>query len=188
MGTAGGLPSDRPILVGILLKRVLYEPTTILMAASAAFSVIGGIAQGSSQARQGESEAAYLRQQEEQERIALARDVADYDKETTRALARTRAVVAAQGGDTTTGDALELFSYQAGVLGENRQRLINDSDARIRSLQQRQTSAIEAGKSAQWASIFSGFGKGLSTGVSLFSGPKVPTIGAGRSADPTRRA
>lgn len=169
------------------MKRVLYDPMTMLTAASAAFSLIGGVVQGIGQKSQGEAEAAYLREQAEQERLALDRDLADADRESSRTLARSRAVLAAQGGDTTTGGALDLLSYQESVFGENRQRLISDSDARIRGLNRRAESAESAGRSAMWGSIFSGAGKGLSTGLSLFSGPSTPTTSRSSSrSDPTR--
>lgn len=154
----------------------------ILTAATAAFQVIGGIAQGASQQSQGAAEAAYLRQQADQERLALERDLADQGREASRTLARTRAVLAAQGGDTTTGGALDLLSYQEGVFGENKQRLINDSDARIRGLNMRAQSAESAGRSALWGSVFSGFGRGLSSATSLFGGPSTPTLSLGASA------
>lgn len=156
----------------------------MLTAAASAFQVIGGVVQGISQRNQGEAEAAYLRQQADQERLALERDLTDSDREASRTLARTRAVLAAQGGDTTTGGALDLISYQQGYYGEQRQRLIHDSDARIRGLNARAESARSAGQSAMWGSIFGGLGRGLSSGVSLFSGPRTPPTG-GRS-DPTR--
>lgn len=170
------------------MKRVLYEPTIILTAASAAFSIIGGIAQGSAQREQGESEARYLAQQAEQERVALSRDLSDADRESARNLARSRAVLAAQGGDTTTGGALDLLSTQEGVYGEQRQRLISDSDARIRGLNMRADSARRAGASAQFGSVFSGFGKGLSTGLSLFNrADRAPSASpTSMRRDPTR--
>lgn len=186
MGTAGGFPPNRTVPVGLPLKRVLHDPVTLLTGASAAFSVIGGIAGGAAADRQGQAEASFLEAQAQQEQLAKERDLTDFDRESGRALARSRAVIAASGGDTTTGGALDLLSYQSGVFGENRQRLINDSDARIRGLNARADSARSAGQSAQWASIFSGFGKGLSMGSSLFGNGavSVPRVGSSGAAAP----
>lgn len=144
-------------------------------------SVIGGIAQGQAQKQQGEAEATYLRQQADQERVALERDLTDQGRESGRSIARARAVLAAQGGDTTTGGALDLLATQESVYGEQRQRLISDSDARIRGLNTRADSASRAGSQAMWGSIFGGIGKGLSSGLSLFNRPNPPV---GSAIDP----
>lgn len=168
MGAACGLPPNRTVPVGLPLKRTLYMPPAAIAAVGIGMSVMGGISQGRAAQKQGEAEAAYLSAQADQERLALDRDLADYDREASRSLARSRAVMAANGGDTTTGGALDTLSYQQAVFGENRQRLLSDSDARIRGLNVRAESARSAGKDAMWGAIFSGFGKGLSQGSSVF--------------------
>lgn len=164
MGTAGGLPSNRTVLVGLSLKRVLHMPPAAIMAVGAGMSMMGSMKAGEAAEEQGQQEMAYLYAQAEQEKVAQLRDLTDFDRESSRAQARARAVAAAQGGGTE--GALDLFQYQASVFGENRQRLINDSDARIAGLNTRAKSAFNAGQEAKWSIIQQGAGKA----ASMFAG------------------
>lgn len=138
------------------------------MGAAAAMSVIGGMKAGDAAKEQGDAEARFLNQQAEQEKLAQLRDLDAFDKESSRTLARARAVFAAGGGDTTDGTALDNLAYQEGQFGEKRQSLISDSDARIAGLYTRASSAVQAGKDARMGAIFSGIGKGMSIMSSQF--------------------
>ena len=162
--------------------RVLYDPVTILTIASAAFSFIGGIAEGRAARADAENDARFLEGQANQEAVARRRDLEDLRKTRAQTLARSRAVLAAQGADTASGDALNILRDQASSFAIKENRLLTDSNTRQQSFLSRAANVRAGGKSAQTAAIFGGAGRAFSTGVSLFPGTKkVPKVSASRS-------
>jgi hypothetical protein len=139
------------------MLRVLYGPAAIIIPiAMAAASAVGGIMSGIQASAQGKAEAKFYQDQQNQERLALERDREALEQERSRTFARARAVSAAQGGDTTSGNAEGILENVWGTFGRRDLELIHDSEARIRALGNRAESAKAAGKSAMWSSIFSG--------------------------------
>ena len=156
------------------------------MGVAAAVSVVGGMMQGQAAKEQGDAEGRFLGQQADQEKLAQLRDLDALDAESSRTMARSRAVLAAGGGDTTDGTALGLLTHQAGQFGEKRKALLNDSDARIAGLYDRANSARSAGSSAQLGAIFGGLGKGASAASSLFDYSRAPrSVPKGAGAKPS---
>ncbi len=159
--------------------RVLYDPITIFTVISAGLSLLGGIAEGKAARRDAENDARFLEAQANQEAVALRRDQADLKKLRAQTLSRSRAVLAAQGADTASGDALNILRSQASSFAIKENRLLTDSNTRQQSFLSRAANVRASGKSAQTAAIFGGAGRAFSTGVSLFPGTKkVPKVGS----------
>lgn len=173
MDHLGQVQENRHVSVVLSVKRVLYMPPAAILAVGAGLTMASAVAKGTQDQAAAEAEASYLRTQGEQEKLGLMRDLDAADQEASRTLARSRAVLAATGGDTTSPGALDTLGYQEAQFAKNRQSLINDSDARLRGLNTRADSAESAGKMAYYSALLGGAGKSLS----LFSG----SIGGGAS-------
>ena len=154
--------------------RVLYDPGTIFTIISAGLSLLSGIAEGAAARRDADNEARFLEDQANQEAVARRRDLQDLRKERARTLSRSRAVLAAQGADTASGDALNILRSQASSFAIKENRLLTDSNTRQQSFLSRAANVRESGKSAQISAIFGGAGRAFSTGASLIPGPKIP--------------
>lgn len=159
--------------------RVLYDPMTI---ATVAITAVSGVFSGMSAKAQAKAEADYYKQQAAQEQLAQMRDLEALETERARTMARSRAVLAAQGGGLE-GTGESLLEGAASTFGRREAELIHDSEARIRSLSARAASAKAAGNAAMWGSIFSGLGSAGKAGATLFrSSPTVPKTSSGSAA------
>lgn len=131
--------------------RVLYEPTTIL-AIAAVTTFAGDVMAANAAKSQAGAEAAFLETQARQEEIAATRELRDTDKEKKRFLARTRAVLAAQG-DTTGSTALSTLSESAGEFGIRSERIRQDRDVARKSLLSRSTNVRRVGAAERRAGL-----------------------------------
>lgn len=109
-----------------------------------------------------------LEAQAEQERKQRARDLSDLDAERSRTLARTRAVLAAQGAGADDPSGLAVLQSQATQFGQQESRLIDDSLVRERSLEVKASNTRSVGRTEAVAHIFGGIGKAAGAGKSLF--------------------
>ncbi len=141
-----------------------YDPITILAVASA-MQVIGGIAQGQAEQVNADNEASFLQAQAINEEEARRREVRDVRLERDRIGGRSRAVLAANGADLSSGSALAILETQASEFGIKESRLRSDSELRAASLRTRASNVKAAGKAAKRRAIFGGISRGVSTFV-----------------------
>lgn len=161
-------------------SRTLYDPMTMV---AAGFNLVGGLASGAQAERRGNQEAGYLRTQNEQEKVGLSRDLETLGIDQARTLARSRAIFAAGGGDTSSGSAAANVGFTASVFGGNEKKLMNDSEARQRGLLLRAANTEQAGRDANTAAIMGGLGRaagGVDWGKVKM--PDLPTVFGGYSS------
>ena len=142
------------------LVRTLYTPLTI---AAIAFTVVSTIASATAAKSQANAEAAFLGLQAQQERVSRARELRDLAKARDQRLARTRALLAAGGGDTTVGTGLALLTDQASEALVEEQRLLSDSQARELTLTARASNTRARGRQAFTNTLLRGVGRSLTT-------------------------
>lgn len=140
--------------------RTLYEPLTIAAVIFSGLSIISSATAAKSQAN---SEAAFLQIQAQQERVARARELRDAERANQQRLARTRALTAAGGGDTTVGTGLALLQDQTAEALIEQQRLLSDSQAREGSLIARASNKRAQGQQAFFNTLLRGVGSNLTT-------------------------
>lgn len=151
---------------------ILQEPTTIftvLTVATAGLQLLEGISGGGLARSQADAEAEFLDAQAIQTQKQLDRDRFDLSREAGRRSARTRAVIAAQGGDTTSGTGLAILKTQAATAGRQRERLEDDAEVNIGSLQTRARETRRTGTIQQGQQIFGGVTRAVATSSTLFS-------------------
>ncbi len=125
------------------------------------FSILSSIASANAAIATGDAEAAFFFAQAQAERVARARELRDAEKARERRLSRTRALLAAGGGDTTIGTGLALLVDQAGEAVTEEQRLRADSIQRESFLTARAGNARSAGRSQAGATLLRGVGSSL---------------------------
>lgn len=140
--------------------RTLHDPLTI---ATIVFSTFSAFADASAAKSQANAEAAFLQIQAQQERVSRARELRDSEKARNARLARTRALLAAGGGDTTVGTGLALLTDQRAESLIEEQRLLADSQARERSLTARASNVRARGRSAFTNTLLRSIGGSLTT-------------------------
>lgn len=142
--------------------RSLYEPMSILMAVAAAFTFISSVSQGQQENQQAQAQAGYIEAEKVQEEKQAARDFVDVQKEEQRIQSRTRALIAAGGGDTTAGSGLAVLNANASEFAIKQSRLLDDSAARTTMLDARKANTIASGEYAERSSIFGGAARATS--------------------------
>lgn len=142
--------------MGFQLMRTLYDPVTII---SVGAGLLGGFAQASAARSAAESEAAMLEMQAEQERKQRARDLSDLKIEKRQTLARTVAVLAAQGADSADPQSRAILKSQAGTFGTREARLKDDSTVRERSFETKASNVRSTGGQEATAQIFGGIAR-----------------------------
>lgn len=159
--------------------RTLRDPLTIAAIAFTAFSAIADASAAKSQAN---AEAAFLQVQAQQERVARARELRDSERAAAARLSRTRALIAAGGGDTTVGTGLALLTDQTAEALLEQQRLLSDSQARERSLTARASNAKARGRAEFRNTLLRAVGSSLSTAARA---PRAPSkVGFPKSFGP----
>lgn len=151
---------------------VLHEPTTIFTAlaiGTAGLQIAEGFGAGQLASSQGEAEAEFLEAQRIQNQKQLDRDKFDLQREQSRRRARTRAVLAAQGGDTASGTGLAILKTQEAVSGRQRARLEDDARVADVTLGARADEARRVGGIKQAQNIFGGITRAAGTASTLFS-------------------
>ena len=143
--------------------RVLWDPLTI---AAIAFTVISTIGSATAAKAQSDAQAAFLELEARQERVARARELRDLEKATAARLARTRALLAAGGGDTTVGTGLALLTDQSAEALLERQRLLSDSQVRETSLTARASNTRVQGSLAFTNTLLRAVAGNLTSAVS----------------------
>jgi Skp family chaperone for outer membrane proteins len=137
--------------------RSLYDPTTAIIGLTAFTSLAGGVAQGVSAQQQAEARAIDAEAQQTQAQIATQRDLRDLRKQRSRQLARTRAALAAQGADLTSGTPLALQGAQEAEFNVQETRIRQDSRVTQETLRTRAANARSQGDAAFASSVASGF-------------------------------
>lgn len=108
--------------------------------------------------------------------MASQRDLRDLAKEKGRFLARTRALIAAGGGETTSGTGLALLTSQAAEFGRKKVRLEQDTAVRKSTLAARGRETLRVGSTERDLAIFGGAARFAQAGGTLLkSKPKVTT-------------
>lgn len=123
--------------------RTLHDPFTI---AAIAFTTLSAFADASAARTAANAEAGFLAIQAQQERVARSRELRDAEKANQARLSRTRALIAAGGGDTTVGTGLALLTDQTAEALLEQQRLLSDSRAREGSLTARASNVRARGR------------------------------------------
>ncbi len=144
---------------------VRYDPVTAIFAGVSAVGSIAGGLTGSSQASdEGRYNRDFYNYQAEQEKIALNRDLDAQQRERTATISRTRAIMAAQGGDMD-GD---FIASREGMFEAQRLSLIQDSEARQRVLRTKAGFAMKAGQQAADSALIRGFTGAIPGFTSLY--------------------
>jgi hypothetical protein len=126
-----------------MMFRKFYDPGTALIAA-AALQGVNSIASGFSERADARERAKFAEAQADANNMNVARVRRDLARDRDATLARSRAVLAAGSGDTTTGTALELLVSQEGDFAVKDARLARDAvttDAFLRARARNERSA-----------------------------------------------
>ena len=140
--------------------RTLRDPLTIV---AVAFTVISTIADASAAKSQAFAEASVLDAQAQLERVSRARELRDAAKSREQRLARTRALLAAGGGDTTVGTGLALLTDQRAEALTEEQRLLSDSLTQERFLLARASNTRARGRQAFTNTLLRAVGSNLTS-------------------------
>ncbi|WP_299444686.1 hypothetical protein [uncultured Rhodospira sp.] len=149
-----------------------HDPITVL-AVSAGLQLVGGIASGFQAQAQANQQADYLKAQAQQEVKAGQRELRDLEKERRQKLARTRAALAASGGDLSSGTPLSLQKSQEAYYAAQESRVKDDTHTASTSLRARAKNTSAAGDAALVSGIVSGISNAAGTayqGYSLYKG------------------
>lgn len=155
-----------------MTARVHYDPSFLLAGlriAGIGFSILSGFQRAQQLEHQAEAEAAFLEAQAQQEAIQARRETRDLERERKQTLARTRAALAAQGGDLSAGSPLSIQRAQEREFGVGRERILSDTRVRQQSLRARAQNVRVAGELGARSAILGGFGTALRGGVSLLT-------------------
>lgn len=152
-----------------------HDPISLGIAAGAltTVSAIGGAVSAS---REASAEAKFLKIQAQREEVQAGREIRDLRQEQRRASSRTRAILAAQGVDLSSGTAIGLIAGREAEALIREQRITEDSRFRARSLRARARNVRAAGRAAATQSLLSGAARNLSSAAAL---------GAAQSGRPT---
>lgn len=155
---------------------VLFDPVTLTLAAGAlATSVIGGLAARA----EAQGQAADIKAQRKANALQASRDQLDTQNNTGAAVARRRALLAANGG-AGSASATELLNATAANGGTSLNRMATDASISSSALKARQANTIAAGNRALVTSIGEG---AVGAGTQLYAGgifsskPKKPLVG-----------
>lgn len=121
------------------------------------------ITSGMNEADAYRAQADFLDFQAEQERIARYRDQQDLEQQKRQTLARQKAALAAQGADTTSGNAGAILSSTGTTFALKNQRLLEDSSVRVGTLKTKAKNYRTAASSSLQSSVFGGLSTGLSS-------------------------
>ena len=139
------------------------DPGTIFLAASTGFSALQSIGEGAQAKAQADAEAKFLENQAQLERVQSARDVRDEKERTRRAVARSRAVLAAQGVSLASNVGVSTVADVEGQSLIRQRRIASDTENVTASLQAKAANKRTAGKRARRASF-------VKAGVQVFGG------------------
>lgn len=120
--------------------RIFYNPKTIGQITSVAsglgevLKVVGAFRDADAAEAQAKANAAALTAKAEQEKKLARRKKGDSEKLEKLTLARLRAVLAAQAGDTSGANAISFLSQTAGEFAIDRFRLLEDASTTVGSL------------------------------------------------------